>query len=214
VTVPRGDIERLAKSLDGESLTTVLSSLGWEQYGGQPNKYARYRPSKARDRDRLIIPLDDDLADYRELIREAVFRLAKSDPKSFNALRSIEVRAETGDEVGFEKDVRTRNGAIPWLMGEEIYRAARGTLLAGAKASLSQRAYFGNRHGRFAHEYLNACLMGQTRIGSYVVTAYTPVNKTFFAKKPKDGNLPLPVDAASVAGRVVTRNLSRALGPV
>lgn len=209
--VPRGDIERLAKSLDGESLTTALSSLGWERYGGQENKYARYRPSGARDRDRLVIPLDDGLADYRELIREAVFRLATSDPKTFNALRAIEVRAETGDEVGFEKDVRTRNGAIPWAMGEEIFRAARGTLLAGAKASVSQRAYFGNRHGRFAHEFLNACYMGQTRIGSYVVTAYTPVGDTFFAKKPKDENRPLPNDAGSVVGREVTLNLSKAL---
>ncbi|MFC9773616.1 MULTISPECIES: hypothetical protein [unclassified Pseudarthrobacter] len=98
-----------------------------------------------------------------------------------------------GDELKFRKNVSTVGGAVAWAAGKSLIGAAENILLAGAKTRLSRRAYYGQTNGRFAHRFLDSVLMGQTEIGSYVVTAFAPPHETFPDKAPK-------IDAASIAG--------------
>lgn len=53
--------------------------------------------------------------------------------------------------------------------------AARATLIAGAKYYVEPSRHFSNRSGRFAARYMDSVLMGHTDPGSYIVTAYAPV---------------------------------------
>jgi hypothetical protein len=208
--ISRKELEDVAAIVTPQLLSGVLERRGWLNYGGQEGLYARFRPGRS-SQERLLVPLNDDAPDYRELLRDAVFQLAAISAEGFDALRDIENRAIAGDEVKFTKDVTTTRGAVPWLTGEDIFASARSALVAGAKARVSRRAYFGNKSGRFAREFLEACLMGQTQVGSYVVTAFAPVETYFYAKKPRPNQIPLPDEVSGFRGREVTNSLIQGL---
>ncbi|MFJ2632732.1 hypothetical protein ACIO6U_12385 [Streptomyces sp. NPDC087422] len=82
------------------------------------------------------------------------------------------------DEFKFRKESSAPSGMISWRDGELLISSARRTLLAGAKSFMEPVRHFSNRFGQFANRYLESVLMGQTAPGSYIVTAYAPVDVT------------------------------------
>jgi hypothetical protein len=172
-----------AASVDAAHLTLLLSRHGWTMRGGQDRVYSKWVIPEAPDwaRRALIVPLDPARGDYTELMREAVNTLSRLAAADLEPARSvITALVAPGDEIRFVKNVPVRgSGAIPWARGEEVFAAARASLVAAAKARLSRRAYYGNAHGRFANRFMDDVLMGQTDIGSFVVTAYAPPDERF-----------------------------------
>src|SRR5262249_17977367 len=49
---------------------------------------------------------------------------------------------------------------------------------AGAKFYRAPLAYYGTKYWPFARRYIDSVLMGQTQPGSFVVTAFVPVNES------------------------------------
>jgi hypothetical protein len=114
-----------------------------------------------------------------------------------------------GDTVRFKKDVESIAGSVPWLVGEDLIASARGILLAGAKARLSRRAYYGQTNGRFAKRFLLSVLMGQTEVGSYVVTAVTTPDEVFLERASTD--LPGLPGVGSYTGREILSKMIQGL---
>jgi hypothetical protein len=114
------------------------------------------------------------------------------------------------DSFFFRKESAAPSGLIPWKEGEGLVRSARQTLIAGAKSHISQLRRFSNRFGQFAGRYLDTVFMGQTAVGSYVVTAYAPVDVPVALTSSKAEAESLP-GLESVAARDVSLAVGRAL---
>ena len=159
----------------------------------------------------VIVPFNREAEDYGELFSQALSTLWRMAPRVEGAADLLdELTPVPGDQLRFEKNVATVNGAVPWLLGQELVESARASLVAGAKARLSKRAYYGNANGRFAKRFIESVLMGQTEIGSYVVTAFSPPDQAFPEKETLPGELSLP-SVAIYTGRQIVQSLVDAL---
>lgn len=192
------------------SLGALLASHGWLTVGGRPEFYVRLMREGATG-PALILPTDERMADYGDLIEDLVGVLATEAQRGEAAARAVLDRLilPPGDTVRFRKEVESNDGAVPWLVGERLIQSARGMLLAGAKARLSARPYYGQANGIFANRFLGSVLMGQTEVGSYVVTAVTPPDEVFPEKKTTEAVLP---GIASYTGRDILSKLVQGLG--
>jgi hypothetical protein len=203
------------EAVDPERLTLLLQEHGWTRRGGRPGSYSRWvLPGREPDEARasVIVPLNRSAADFAELLQETLTTLWGLAPSSLEAAAGVldELARVPGDQIRFRKDVATVNGAVAWPLGHELVEAARASLVAGAKARLSKRAYYGNANGRFAKRFIESVLMGQTEIGSYVVTAFSPPDQTFPEKETPTDAPSLPF-IASYTGRQIVDALVDAL---
>ncbi|WP_328992198.1 hypothetical protein OG394_38190 [Kribbella sp. NBC_01245] len=214
MTRPSGIRPHNTENVDPELLAALLEGAGWQQVGGRLGEYTRYAAPAAEQildgsTRRLLIPLNRRNSDYAELMHDALTQLSDLEVSSPAAVTPVlnRLAAAPGDEVRFKKDVATINGAIPWLTGEELYASARGLLVAGAKSRMTRKAYFGQSNGLFANRFLRAVLMGQTQIGSYVVTAFTPNSQEFPDRIGKDNTNSL----TGYTGREIVESMTSGL---
>ncbi len=204
----------LPEGLTAERLIRTLASTGWSFSGGRPDLYERWTLSGTGS-EKILIPIDAERPDYTDLLRDAWNSLTRL------AIRAVEARAALGalnrapgDEVRFRKDAQTIRGAVAWSDGEDLILSARSALVAAAKASLSRRSYYAQRHGTFAKRFLDSVLMGQTQVGSYVVTAYTPVDEIFEERPSATPDTTGARRLAGYRGREITETLTTALSAV
>lgn len=187
-------------------LSQALIDAGW-QLMGQSRGILRFEDSSTGPRRWVLLPKSMDVVGAEELLDETWQQLESLTPGVRDCLeRNIAHRRTPGvhDSLRFRKETAAPRGLISWTEGECLVKAARETLVASAKASTEKRPYFGNSHGRFAQRYLSACYMGQTGIGSYVVTALTPVTHIDISMNQKS-------QYARIQGRDVTEVLAAAL---
>jgi hypothetical protein len=93
------------------------------------------------------------------------------------------------DAFRFRKETAAPTGLIAWRQGETLIESARSTLTAGAKTYMGQLRHFNNHFGAFANRYLDGVLMGQTAPGSYIVTAFAPVEESVPLNSRSEGKL-------------------------
>lgn len=170
------DLTDLPKIADPTRFILLLEEAGWHLAGGQEGHYVRLeRPGDQGRHRSLVVPTNPRAVDYGDLISAAMRWLATENPDTWR--RSILPRLSTvaTDALRFRKETSVPSGLIPWDEGQEMILAARATLIAGAKYYVEPSRHFSNRSGRFAARYMDSVLMGQTDPGSYIVTAYAPV---------------------------------------
>ncbi|MEU6282414.1 hypothetical protein [Streptomyces sp. NPDC047028] len=153
-----------------------------------------------------MLPLDEEAPEFPETMRLALLQLSQD--RDF-WLRSLYPRliVEASDEFKFRKESSAPSGFIEWRSGERLVESARRTLLAGAKSYMGPDRHFVNRHGRFAHRYLDQILMGQSAPGSYIITAYAPPN----AGVPLSTSSAAPSIALPELGLASVRDVSHAV---
>ncbi|MEU8473890.1 hypothetical protein [Streptomyces hygroscopicus] len=206
------DFEEIARHLTDRQLALALRSNGWQKYGGQEDLYTRWRPiAQNGERARgLLLPQDAEMDDYFELLSQAVAQAWKMGDAG---IRSILERAAVvhslGDEVKFHKETQSRRGTIPWTAGEDLHAGAQKSMIVGAKTRKSKAAYFGNANSFLAKSFLDSVLMGQTEVGSYVITAYVPPEEVYTERKMNPGEtIPL---LGRHTGREITLGMVDAL---
>ncbi|WP_406478888.1 hypothetical protein [Streptomyces platensis] len=150
------------------------------------------------------------MADYRELFIQAISQIwTAGDGRLKKILDQVANAHPLGDEVRFHKEARTLRGTIPWLSGEDLYSGARRSMIVAAKSRKSRQAYYGNSNSYLARSFLDAVLMGQTDVGSYVVTAYVPPDEIFTERKvPAGSTAPL---SGNHSGREIAKGLVEVL---
>ncbi|BBC35430.1 hypothetical protein SGFS_067240 [Streptomyces graminofaciens] len=206
------DFREIARHLTDRQLALALQNNGWQKYGGQENLYSRWRPiSEGGERVRgVLLPQDAETEDYFELLSQAVAQAWKMGDGD---IRSLLERAATlhslGDEVKFHKETRSQRGTIPWTAGEDLHAGAQKSMVVGAKTRKSKAAYFGNANYFLAKSFLDSVLMGQTEVGSYVITAYVPPEEVYTERKINPGEtMPL---LGRHTGREITLGMVDAL---
>jgi hypothetical protein len=165
-------------TVNARRLATVLEEAGWRRVGGRRDVYSRFAPPGAESEryGGLVVPLDSAAPEYQELMDAAIAELSSAQHRDIWQ-RTIMPRLslESADEFRFRKDSAAPSGLIAWRQGENLIEAARAALIAGAKAYMEPgRRHYSNLHGQFAGRYLDTVLMGQTGVGSYIVTALAP----------------------------------------
>lgn len=206
----RDEITQFSSTLTDSEVSLVLERNGWERFGGQASIYSRWRPASNREARSIVLPENQELADYQELLTQAVAQiLAEGDQHLRGMLERISALRSLGDEVRFHKEARTARGTIPWLAGEDLYSGARRSMIVAAKTRRSRLAYYGNANSHLARSFLDSVLMGQTDVGSYVVTAYVPPEEIFTDRKLAPGSTtPL---TGNHTGRDITKGLLEVL---
>ncbi|MDT0479954.1 hypothetical protein [Streptomyces doebereineriae] len=207
------DFREVAEHLTDRQLALALEASGWQKFGGQANLYSRWRPmadSNNRSDGGLLLPQDRETDDYSDLLSQAVAQAWKLGDER---IRAILTRAATlhalGDEMKFHKEVASRKGTIPWSAGEDLHAGAHKSMVVAAKTRKSKAAYYGNSNTFLAKSFLDSVLMGQTEVGSYVITAYAPPDEVFSERKIKPGDtIPL---IGRHTGREITLGLVGAL---
>ncbi|WP_299090057.1 hypothetical protein [uncultured Microbacterium sp.] len=112
------------------------------------------------------------------------------------------------DEVLLRRETPDLSGLIDWVGGNAMIESARGLLISSAKATSKPRRRFANADTQIAEEYLAACRMGQTQVGSYVVTALTPTHGSFGTSRSTKTDAK---KGPTFEGRDITKTLIRSL---
>ncbi|SBS78263.1 conserved hypothetical protein [uncultured Mycobacterium sp.] len=189
-TVTSGDVPA-ASDLDPRSISQILESLGWAAIAeSQGLPYQRWTNRVSSEQ--LLVPTDTTKADYDALLARVYRTLADEHGRAFEEVRRLtmlQARAHL-DAIRWIKDTPLESGIIAWDVGEEMFQVARSSLAAAAKATRETRRYFGNSSAYIAKRFLADTLMGQTEVGSFIVTAYTPSDRRFFFSKSSEETAP------------------------
>jgi hypothetical protein len=199
-----------------EQLASELLALQFHPTARIAGRYERYsldagqnQPSRS-----VLIPLDPTSVDFVELGREAIMQasdVAESLGRSSNFLNAL-ASGHQVDVVRFAREVASNDGSIRWDEGERLFASARGSLTVAAKTAFERQAAFGRELKGVGQKYMESVRMGQTEVGSFVVTAFSPVDAVIVRPPQQDKSPSSVVVEESVTGRDVTSTLNEALG--
>jgi hypothetical protein len=153
--------------------------------------------------------------DYPHRVRAVLAGLSQLENRSENVIaQDIQRASRDIIRVRAVVDGRT-DGSIPLEDGALLARGTRSLMLAAACAAYEPRRAYHNRKPQPATEYVKGLSMGQTEVGSFVLTVLSPVPPAFThqATLPFVDAAPQPV-MSDHYNRKVTRMLSIALGAV
>ncbi|WP_454561006.1 hypothetical protein [Mycobacterium haemophilum] len=169
-------------------LPQLLESLGWTTEAEPSGRSYRLWVNRSQRDEKLLVPTDPSKSDYIDLLARVDRTLREDYSQAFEEtlkLTLLQVRTHL-DATRWVKETPLDSGMIAWDIGEEVFQVARSSLAAAAKATRESRRYFGNSSSYIAKRFLADTLMGQTEVGSFIVTAYTPSNRRFFYSKTSE----------------------------
>lgn len=194
------------------SLLSMLERFHWFRADGAPGRFDIWRAADGSGE--IVVPLDDKRPDFDRLLAraedEVVVRFGSEAKHAKDLYRLTE--AAGLDESQWQKETTLDAGLIRWNDGELLYAAARSMLVASAKSTRETRMYHGNASAFIAKQFLDDCLMGQTAIGSYIITAHTQATRKFYlTKRSEDVSTQRPRLAESVSGSEILTTFERSL---
>jgi hypothetical protein len=161
-----------------DTLTALLRHFDWAVTGRNENLYEVW----SYQGDDVVVPLDPNRGDFAALLQRAQDLLQRRYGRlADEVIETLTVRTQgILDATRWHKATPVGGGLIPWEQGESLYVSARQQLAAAAKSAREVRRYHGNSGAHVARRFLENSFMGQTSIGSFIITAYTPSNTRFF----------------------------------
>lgn len=160
--------------VDPAVLSALLHRHGWQRRGGAAGRYGRWTPpGPGGAGTSLLVPESRAFPDSEDLLGEALVALSRSGlPSARDVLVGLAVPS---DEIRWQRDVPTGPaGATPWTVEEQLRKAARQMLFAGALAVRARAGYYGARHRRPAAASLEDVLVSAVP-GGRQLTALVPV---------------------------------------
>lgn len=168
-------ISALAAGASYQALRDYLIARRWQSMPSRLSHAAIYRSPGAGDFE-VQIPLDPDLADYADAVMLAARRLASFEGRPVEQVlrdllqpRSDTVRYALGGAA-------TETGTIGLTAGLALVQGALKSLLASACSVQRPRRFHPRMTLADAESYVRACRLGQTEIGSYVLTVDAPLD--------------------------------------
>jgi hypothetical protein len=203
-----------------ETLTALLRHFEWSPSSKLPGRYEIWTPEEGADEE-ILVPLDPDRGDYNALVeraRRSVMVHYGRAARDIAAVLDMRTSAQL-DTTRWRKETALSAGIIGWEEGEALYLAARAQLVASAKASKEPRRYHGSASAYLAKQFIDNSFMGQTDIGSFVITAHTPARRRLFVSRSAEvhandkpaGLWKLNEVEGTLQGRVVLDTFERSL---
>lgn len=167
------DIQALSR-LSLLDVRAYLESQGWNSVGRYGSAATIYRKMTDAGDGELLLPMGEQFADYPQRMRDVVVALSAVENRSqlevfhdliksgFDVLR---VRAPQADDAG----------TIELEDGVTLYDRARDLVSAAANAAVRPKRAFRGPSYDSVRDYLQSLRLGQTEVGSYVLTVLSPV---------------------------------------
>lgn len=194
-------------------LKALVRRLGWRVYDSVPGKYETWTPSSDADYENdsefeVLVPTNPDTVDYSRLIERAIHNVRSHLGQPELRLMDSYLFAgnERYDRAEWRAESGTAAGSIPWKTGMQLLAGAQRQLSAAAKATLApgERVY-GKQKQHVAESFMRSTHMGQTLVGSYIVSALTPRDHVLV--EPQNGPGPLDPGLIEGAPRALTNGL-------
>jgi hypothetical protein len=205
-----------AESIDTEALTALLRHFNWAPTSKVPGRYEIWT-TRDREDDEVIVPLDPQKGDFAGLLDRARYvMLSQYGRAAYELLDMLRAQASAAlDATQWHKDSALPAGMISWQQGEELYASARAQLSAIARSSRQPRRHHGSANWFISRSFLESCYMGQTEIGSFVITAHTHSRTRFHVSRhSQEVSFSSPRESQTISGRVIIDNFERALKAV
>lgn len=206
-------------SLSTDVLRRSMKRLGWSAVGSFLGDLQYWEPRGPQEKHagrlelpRVILPLQEDASDTEDLLNDAASFLSQQYGQEFNqVVETVRLMLSRHlDEIEVRRATSNAAGLIQWQLGNDAIASTRDILSASAKAASSRRKRFFNAESIIAEEFLAQCFMGQTKVGSYVVTALTPAEASLATSRSQKNEKLHP----RIEGRLVTETLVESLGAV
>jgi hypothetical protein len=165
----------LAARVGYRDIRSYLAARSWAHIPSRRDYAAIYR-SPGNGEVEVQIPLDTGLADYGDAMALAARRLAGFEGRPVEqVLRDLlQPRSDTLRYALADDALRT--GTIDLLTGSSLTSGAVKSLRASACSVQHPRRFHPRMSLTDADGYVRACRLGQTEIGSYVLTINTPLD--------------------------------------
>ena len=186
-----------------------LATQGWSAVGRYGTVATIYKIKNSTGKStELLLPMRENLADYAARMGDIVETLADVEHRDEIAVFHDLVKAGF-DVVRFRAPNADEAGTIDLQSGVALYDHARDVIAAAANAAVKQkRAYRGNTPDK-AKEYPDTLRLGQSEVGSYVLTVLSPVQPSLASDQ---ASLFPDIDLGDEPfSRAVTLTLSRSL---
>lgn len=198
-----------------ETVTALLRHFDWGPTAKLPGKYEVW--TRLGSPDEVLVPLDPNRGDFGSLLDRA-FRtvMLRDGAEASRVLDLLKVKVSSVlDSTQWCKQTSVDAGLISWGDGEALYTAAKTSLMASARATYAKRMLHGSSGSHLAKRFLERTLMGQTEIGSFVITAHTPAQELFHVSKSSETQSRDDYrKAETVTGRTILDTLQRSLDAV
>lgn len=173
LTIPDRDLQGIGP----QEVEALLQSIGWQQQGGVPGISRQWVYSGDNNHPGgsvvAVVPLDATFDDYTRRIREVLDKISRVYPRRPESIL-LEIELPGSDEIENRKYSPSISGSIAWRAAERQIVGFRKALVASAKAAEDRQRQFARSHRKIAQEYLGQLRMGQTRPGSFIITALSP----------------------------------------
>jgi len=171
----RLDTHGLAAAIGYQDLRDYLLARRWTSLPSRRPEVAIFRSPGAGDVE-ILLPLDTALADYADAITLAAKRLAEHDRRDLEAvLRDLAQPRRDVVRYALSGDATSR-GSIGLLAGSALVSGAVKSLLSSACSVQRPRRVHPRMTLADAEAFVRECRLGQTELGSYVLTIDAPLD--------------------------------------
>jgi hypothetical protein len=163
-----------ARRITPRALCVYARALGLKKLEGVNGTIAVYHRAEARA-EQIIVPLDEQLDDYAEMVAGAVVRLAEWERRPIREILD-HLLLPPADLLHFQDSgPHAADGTLPLLQAVELVAGVRKALLAQAHSVLQPRPFHPRLSRHEAEQFVGACRFGQTRRGSFTVVVACPL---------------------------------------
>lgn len=190
-------------------LAAYLRARGWQPRSAETD-LAEWELPTAGGVVEVAVPKHPRWRDYARRVREVIAALSRVEGRS-ELLVLQDIAQTLRDVLRLRTVVEGRtDGTIPLEDGALLARSARGMMLAAACATHERRRAFHARKPQVAIDYLKGLSLGQTEVGSFVLTVISPVPPALAQPEGAPGAGPPETNF----NRRVTETLTTALAAV
>lgn len=198
-----------------DTATALLRNFDWAPTSKVPGKYEVWTHSGSYDE--ILVPLDPDKRDFNPLLDRVLRTLLHkygNDAARVRDLLTLRLSASLAS-TQWKKQTPVNAGLISWIEGESLFNAAQDSLTASAKATHEKRMHHGTASAYIARKFLEKTLMGQTEIGSFIITAHTPTAERFHVNQRSENRSARDFrQAEMVTGKDILATLQKSLEAV
>jgi hypothetical protein len=207
--------EAVLRTIPFHDILSFLTFSEWTVISSIPGFRSVLRKQSNGSSSEVVVPLDNNLDDYAEAVRRILQKVALTDGVSqLDILSRIQ---SVGSDVVRIRAVHDNfsDGTIPLEGGTALFDGSRALLTAAALAADSPRSVYRGSRPEKVDSFLREARLGQTEVGSYIVTLRTRITPTLHESNLQ-GRLDLISDVNSEEAQIpferrVTETLAKAL---
>jgi hypothetical protein len=166
-------VSSLASRIGYQEVREYLKHRGWVSVPSRRSHVAIFR-SPGDGKFEVLVPLERELADYSDAMETIARRAGEFEGRSASAVLHDFLQPRR-DIVRFALDGQaTADGTIGLLDGLGMLSGAKKSLLASACSAKRPAKFHARMALAEADAFVHGCHLGQTEIGSFVLTVETP----------------------------------------